>query len=57
MVKALFIFLALVGIVALTWHVGFLSLTVFTVAGSSVSVGLIALLVVFFLGIIYLKSK
>lgn len=55
--KAVFIALAVFGVIALCWHVGFLSTTVFTVAGSSVSLGLLLLVTVLVIGILKMKMK
>lgn len=55
--KALFIVLALFGVIALCWHVGALQATAFSVVGATVSWGFLLLVGVFFLGILKLKAK
>jgi putative effector of murein hydrolase LrgA (UPF0299 family) len=57
MLKAGFIALAAFGVIALAWHVGFLTATAFTIAGGSVSWGLLLLLVVLLVGIIKIKMR
>ena len=59
MIKALFISLGVIGMIALCWHVAFLNSTAFflPLLGTPISWGLCSVAGVITLGVLYLKDK